>query len=258
MQMNLAARQSGLLGLIVLAGVVFSGLGGADSRAFEDPPKATFEPTDRYENRQIEGWTILIHKRFLSDQPELADRTLTLLRFQLYQVARRLPPKAVESLRTIKIWVEEDEPHHPCMAYHPDAGWLKSHGMNPEKARCVEIADARNFLAWTFDQPWMVLHELAHGYHDQFLPDGFGNQEVKETFDRAIEAGLYKSVLRVGGAQEKAYATTNPMEYFAEGSEAYFGTNDFYPFVRPELKRHDPELFAMLGKLWDAAPASTR
>jgi hypothetical protein len=238
--------------------LILVGLFRGDSTGSDDPPKATFEPTDRYETRQVEGWSIVIHKRFLTDQPELADKTLTLLRFQLYQVARRLPPKAVESLRTIRIWVEEDEPHHPCMAYHPDAGWLRSHGMNPEKARCVEIADARKFLAWTFDQPWMVLHELAHGYHDQFLKGGFGNDEVKATFDRAIEAGLYASVLRIGGAQEKAYATTNPMEYFAEGSEAYFGTNDFYPFVSPELKRHDPELFALLGKLWGAGSVGPR
>ena len=26
------------------------------------------------------------------------------------------------------------------------------------------------------------------------------------------------------------------MEYFAEASEAFFGTNDFYPFVRAELR----------------------
>ena len=30
------------------------------------------------------------------------------------------------------------------------------------------------------------------------------------------------------------------MEYFAELSEAYFGTNDFYPFVRGELQTTRP------------------
>ena len=40
------------------------------------------------------------------------------------------------------------------------------------------------------------------------------------------------------------------MEYFAEASEAYFGTNDFYPFVRQELEQHDPEMFLLLKKLW--------
>jgi len=41
-----------------------------------------------------------------------------------------------------------------------------------------------------------------------------------------------------------------PMEYFAESTEAFFGTNDFYPFVRPELREFDPEMFNLLTKLW--------
>ena len=58
-------------------------------------------------------------------------------------------------------------------------------------------------------------------------------------------------MLRINGREDKAYATNNPMEYFAEATEAYFGTNDFYPFVRAELERHDPELFGLLKKLWE-------
>ena len=44
------------------------------------------------------------------------------------------------------------------------------------------------------------------------------------------------------------------MEYFAESTEAFFGTNDFYPFVRAELKQHDPKMFDLLWKLWGAEP----
>ena len=55
--------------------------------------------------------------------------------------------------------------------------------------------------------------------------------------------------MRVGGV-ERHYTLTDPQEYFAEGSEAYFGTNDFYPFVRAELRRHDPKLFRLLEELW--------
>ena len=40
------------------------------------------------------------------------------------------------------------------------------------------------------------------------------------------------------------------MEYFAEASEAYFGTNDFYPYVRSELRRHDPRMYHLLERLW--------
>jgi hypothetical protein len=213
-----------------------------------DQPR--YDPTDRYEARSIEGWSILVNKAFLGDRPELADRVFTLLRQQLYQITRRVPPPALKKLQSIRIWVEEREPHHPCMAYHPNPAWLRDHEMNPEKGRCVEIANAQNFLRWTIDQPWMVLHELAHGYHHQFLAGGFKNADVKAAFDGAMSDGLYKSVLRIGGTEERAYAATDPQEYFAEASEAFFGTNDFYPFVRAELQRHDPKFYARLEQLW--------
>src|SRR4051794_5518237 len=124
----------GRIAPLALAALLIAGPREGGS-APDGPPG--FEPTDGYEARQVEGWTVLVNRRFLADRPEMADRTLTLLRFQLYQVARRLPAGPVGALRSVRIWVEEDEPHHPCMAYHPDAGWLRGHGMNPDKARCV-------------------------------------------------------------------------------------------------------------------------
>jgi hypothetical protein len=41
------------------------------------------------------------------------------------------------------------------------------------------------------------------------------------------------------------------MEYFAEASEAWFGTNDFYPYVKSELEEHDPAIAALLGRVWN-------
>jgi hypothetical protein len=216
--------------------------------------------SDQYETRQIEGWTVLVNRDFLRRQRSLADRTLTLLQYQLYQIVRRVPAEAVKKLRKVRIWVEEKEPNTPCMTYHPDAAWLKQHGVNPEKQKCVELANARNFLDWTLEQPWMVLHELSHAYHHQFLSDGFKNSRVKAAYDRAMKSKLYEKVLRINGRNEKAYAAANPMEYFAEATEAFFGTNDFYPFVRAELKLHDPGAYEMLTKLWgvDQAKAVDR
>jgi hypothetical protein len=53
------------------------------ANADEPPARATFEPTDRYEVRRLEGWTVMIHQGLLADEPDLADRTLTQLRPQL-------------------------------------------------------------------------------------------------------------------------------------------------------------------------------
>jgi hypothetical protein len=104
----------------------------------------------------------------------------------------------------------------------------------------------------------MLLHELSHGYHHQFLEAGFQNAQVKAVYEQAMKSKLYDRVLRYGGQEEKAYAATNPREYFAEASEAYFGTNDFYPFVRAELRRHDPNAFKMVETLWGVKPDAGR
>ena len=123
---------------------------------------------------------------------------------------------------------------------------------NPDKARSIEIANARNFLIWTRQQPWMVFHELAHGYHHQFVEEGYENAELAAALISAKEEKLYDDVLHINGRRQRHYALTNPMEYFAEQSEAYFGTNDFFPFVRSELEHHDPRMFALLKQLWGA------
>jgi hypothetical protein len=208
-----------------------------------------YDGSERYENRTLEGWTIRINKRLVEGEPELAERTLVHLRHQLYAIVHRLPERAVGRLREVPIWVELEDKLHPCMCYHPDRQWLIDNDYHPEKENCVELANARNYLQWTVDQPWMVLHELAHAYHDRVL--GFDDAAVKEAYERALSAGKYAEVLRVGGRRARAYALSNPQEFFAEASEAFFGTNDFYPFVRAELADYDPETFRLLERLWE-------
>ncbi len=253
--MELRVRSICLLfcSIIIIGGPEGSPVEAGDQQQ-KTPAKAKkprpYDPTTQYEVRQIEGWSILVNKSLVKEHPDLCERTLELLRFQLYQIPRKVPRSSVRKLRKVRIWVEFAEQHHPCMTYHPGVGWLKDHGMNPEKVKCVELANAENFLEWTKAQPWMVLHELAHAYHDQFLENGFDNPEVLSAFDHTKSVKNYESVLRINGRNDRAYALTNQMEYFAEASEAYFGTNDFYPYVRSELKKHDPRMFELLGQLW--------
>ena len=230
-------------------GLAQQSLDAAVAEPPKSPPSARYDSTDQYEVQRIEGWRVLVNRQLPGRAPSLSSDTLKVLAIQLYHITRKVPAGPLTKLRKITIWVELAEPHHPCMAYHPNAGWLRDHGMNPEKAGCVEIANAKNFLTWTLDQPWMVLHELAHGYHDRFL-GGYDNPEIRAEYNRAMKAKLYDGVPRINGKTERAYAATNPMEYFAENTEALFGTNDFYPFVRSELKHHDPQMCQLLEKLW--------
>jgi len=59
-----------------------------------------------------------------------------------------------------------------------------------------------------------------------------------------------KPVILPNSSEGPHYAANNDKEYFAEGTEAYFYRNDFYPFVRAELKEHDPVLHDLLEEIW--------
>jgi hypothetical protein len=218
--------------------------------AADEPAKPEYDPTSDYAKMDVRGWTVYVNRRLLEGEKALSDRTLELLGVKLYDISRMVPEPALAKVRQVPIWVELADPRHPCMCYHPSRHWLIEHAFNPEKAGSVEIANAATFLKWTHEQPSMVLHELAHGYHHRFMEGGYDNPEIAATHQRAVEQKRYDSVLHWDGKTVRAYAANNPQEYFAELTEAWFGTNDFYPFVRAEVIKHDTEGAELLRKLW--------
>lgn len=210
---------------------------------------APYEPTARYEQQNIQGWKVYVNRRLLEDHRELGQQAIELLGVKLYDIRRAVRPKALAKLREVPIWLEFEDRGFPCACYHPSRQWLADHGYNPEKAKAVEIANAATFLKWTLHQPSMVLHELTHAYHDRFL-GGYGAPRIVAAYNRALEAKRYEAVLYYDGQKKPAYAMKAPEEYLAELTEAWFGANDFYPFVRPEVVEHDPEGAQMLQEVW--------
>jgi hypothetical protein len=226
-------------------------MGAAVSLAHDDAPRKhdPFVPTSAYEERSVEGWTVHVNRRLLNEEAELGAKALRLLEVKLYDITRVVPSKALEELRKVPIWLGVDDGPAPCAEYHPSKQWLVDNGWNPDKARCVEIGNAARFLDWSKDQPAMILHELAHSYHDRVL--GFDDPDVLAAFRKARDAKLYDAVLHNNGRETRSYAMTDHKEYFAEGSEAFFATNDMFPFVHAELRRHDSELERVLGDVWN-------
>jgi dipeptidyl-peptidase-4 len=104
--------------------------------------------------------------------------------------------------------------------------------------------------------PAVILHELAHAYHDQIL--GFDRPDIVEAYERAKASGTYDKVLLYTGQRVRHYGMTDAKEYFAEGTEAFFYRNDFYPFVRAELKEHDPRLHEVLSEIWEGVVSPSR
>ena len=130
----------------------------------------SFDPESAYAPRQIEGWRIWVNQKLLADS-NLCDRTIKVLSMHLFQITRVVPGPALAKIRQIPIWVELNDPLFPGMCFHPSRDWLEANGVNPAKTGAVELANATNFLSWSLEQPCMVLHELAHGYHHLFLGD---------------------------------------------------------------------------------------
>ncbi|MBE3070238.1 MAG: hypothetical protein IMZ66_08370 [Planctomycetes bacterium] len=223
--------------------------GEAPSPPSAPSAKPAYEPTSHYRLQDIEGWPVYVHQRLVEgDRKAIGDETLKLLRSKLLDANRRFPKEALGDLHKVKIWLEADSKDVVAACYHPSRGWLEEHGFNPEKAKSIEIGRPENFLAWEDHQPAMMIHELAHAYHHQVL--GYDQPDIKAAFQRAVEGKSYESVLRFDGRPGRHYALNNDQEYFAETTEAYFATNDFYPFVRAELEQHDPEMVKVLRKVW--------
>lgn len=218
------------------------------------PPQFVHEPFDHYQERTLHGFKVRLS--FAARQNPLTTQpAYTLLGAKLLEVAQLVPGKALKTLQKIPIFIEHMAPDHPCACYHPNQNWLKEHGYIAQKWRSVEIANAANFVDWIQKyQPMMVLHELAHGFHD--LEFGYQDAYIESCHRLAQVSGKYESVEHADGTKKRHYALTNPQEYFAECTEAYFGKNDFYPFTKDQLKQFDPTGYDMVERMWGiTAPA---
>ena len=202
--------------------------------------------------RNIEGWTVEIDDRLLEEKKELGEISLRLLSNQLFQIAFLLPKSKVEKLQTVKIRLDLTHGKLTSAQYHPSRGWLRRNGYSESLAKCVHLPDAARFASKNLHrtQPWVMLHELAHAYHDQFLERGFEKPAIKEAWQKLVESGKYEKTLHIDGHATKHYALTDQMEFFAEFTESFFGMNDFFPFNRGELKKDAPEIEELLRRIW--------
>lgn len=231
---------------ILLMNVVF---GSEQSKSQPVSPAST----EQFQIRNIEGWTVYIKKQDLLEHTAGMDKAIEHLQNQLYQSRLVVPSPAVAIMQQrVPIWMGYDT--DPGMAFHPSYKWLLERGYPSPEGLTSMVSNCRSkdFCDFTLHQPWVLFHELAHGYDFLYLGQGkhYSIPRIEAAYERAKESGTYESVLCRYSKGTKHYAMTNKMEYFTENSEVYFGTNDFYPFVRAELKEHDPHMYVLLQELW--------
>ncbi len=227
-------------------------VGGAPGGFAEEKPAA--EASRTYEKKTVEGWTVQVEQSLLQDCAAETELALKLLQQQLQEVVKVVPAPAVKKLREVTLWFSPlYRGVRPSAEYHPGRQWLVDQKRNPDMVKGVEFTNIKTFEKELDRMPNFALHELAHAYHDQVF--GFDDDDIASAYAHAKDSKSYENVERWSGSDipirwEKAYAMTNPMEYFAETSEAFFSRNDFYPFNREELAKHDPEMLKLLAKVW--------
>jgi hypothetical protein len=225
-----------------------------DIRLRKIEPRPRFTATEAYPSRNLAGWRVRVAPELVTSHSGMMRNTMHELENQLKRISNVVPEAALRHMQQVCIWVEYRDRHYPGTCYHPDGVWLQQRGYNPEKAGGVEIANAENFVAWSPDRPWMILHELAHAYHHQII--GHDHTALKVAFAESRRSGVYDQVRHVSGEVRRHPAKNSVMEYFARGTEAYFGTSSYYPFNRADLKKADPNLCQLLKDFYGVVPSA--
>lgn len=226
--------------------------------AYQAQDKKEAEKPTSHTKRNVEGWTVRVDDRLLKpENKEKLDRAIRFLEAKLVDIKIVVPEDKVKKLQTINIILDLTHGKLGPMQYHPGAGWLTTNGYSADIVKCVHLPRIDDLVTKrnTNEQPWVILHELAHAYHDQFL--GFDEPRIKDAYENYKKSGRGDMTLLYNGKRVKHYALTNEMEFFAEMTEAYFGTNDFFPFNRAELKESEPQIYEVLKNTWDS-PATKK
>lgn len=201
--------------------------------------------------RELAGWQVRVDARLFEEpNEELGRRALEVLEARLRAIEVIMPDKALGQLREILIQLDLDHDELRNMQYHPSARWLRDNGYSEDLEKVVHLPRAEGLLnrERARAMPWVILHELAHGYHDLVL--GFDHPDILKHFETVKERRNLEEVLNHSGRLVRHYALTDHKEWFAEMTEAYFGSNDFYPFVRAELFMFDREGHDLIKRLW--------
>ena len=143
-----------------------------------------------------------------------------------------------------------DIPEHSDLA--PRSYWDKrARGLGATDIRPAVSCGEENLLCFVGD-PYegenILVHEFAHVIHQQGLSatDPTFDDRLEETFQQAMEDGLWEGM----------YAATNRHEYWAEGVQSYFDTNQRPDHThnevntRAELIEYDPRLATLCREVF--------
>jgi len=202
-----------------------------------------------YQRRNVGSFPVYVAPEFSRDHA-LLERSLQVLESNVKQLGEVLPSAALERLSGVPIWLEYARDKSYPAVYFESEESLLLYGYTAAKAKSIQ------FTSWIADMAGskrnVLMHELAHAYHDRVLPRSYAG--ISSAYNAARWNGRYTAVRHSSGRVMQAYAMTNDKEFFAELSEAYFTQSDFFPFTRQDLKEFDPASYRVISDAWERGP----
>ena len=170
------------------------GLGALGQATAEEKEKKFYDPIPK----KLEGWTIKVDPKLLKkEHKEFKKEVFKSLANHLQRIKYILPEAKVKDLQKLPIWLDYHYEPLSSMQYHPGATWLRANRHDPRLVKHVHIPRAKALLnrgQWA-KHPYVILHELAHAYHDQVLESGFKNKPVADSYNEIKKNGSYDKVL---------------------------------------------------------------
>ncbi len=200
-----------------------------------------------FERRNVRSFPVYVAPEFKNYDSSLLERCLQALEADVRRLEEVVPSAAWQKISRIPIWLEYESAKTSMGVYFDSQEWLVANGFTIAKAKSIQFTSS--LALWIGHRRNPLMHELAHAYHDLVL--SYSYSQVRVAFERASASGRYNAVRHSSGRVERANAISDQFEFFAELSEAYFGTKDSFPFTRDDLKEFDPSSYRAISDAWE-------
>lgn len=202
-----------------------------------------YEPRSRYTEKVLVGSKVIVHNSLLGggEHEEVGVQAIRNLTAAMERLKNWMPEDRWAKFLQVTHWLEWNSTRGPwgptsAYQYHPGRDWLIDMDFHPGKHKCVEWGNALSLSKRNPDATVTVLlHELAHAYHDQFL--SFDHKEIWAAYNRCVEGTAYP---------KRDWVKADHKEFFAGVTTRYFGKKE----EREAVVKRDPVLAKELRKIW--------
>lgn len=202
---------------------------------------------DDYERKNVRSFPVYVAPEFNKHDPSLLEQCLQVLESGAKRIQEALPSAAWKRISGIPIWLEYERDRSYGGVYFGSQEWLIANGLSGAKAKSIQFQRSLAVMVGSVQNP--LMHEIAHAYHDLVLSSFY--KPIFAAYRSAQLSGRYNAVRHSSGRFEIAYAMRDHHEFFAALSESYFGTGDFFPFTREDLKEFDPVSYRAISDAWE-------